>query len=226
MWRTALPFLLFLLGPLGALLVLAANTHNATFWKGTFLSPLLCLFGHPVVSDFGVAFTVGWAVWYFSVYRPEQKKKKILKNFLIHRYNATKEQILATLLAVLKGISVDQAAICAKELQNKKKVMCFFKQNGRWNTAIEKLMQDTCQLTNILRQLEFVNQEAQYVRNNCYIEDTSVLKTLGDLSIVAFKFNKATVYDDDIMRDLSNLLHSMLFEKESAEDFKSIIGRI
>lgn len=222
--RIAFPFLPFSLGPLGVILVLVGNTHNATFLQWPFLSPLLCLFGHPFVSDFGIAITAGWAVWYFSVYYPEQHKKTILKGYLTRRYNATKEQLLIILLAVLEDVDRNQAEICAKKLQSKQNVICFLKQNNRLDTAIKKLMDNERQLQDILRQLEFFNQEAQYVRNNSYIKDENVHNFLGLLSIVTFKLLRMTPpYDDHDKIDLSRVLADILLREGKNDYFQSII---
>ena len=177
-------------GLLGVILaVFMVVGGNESILKDAGLMPLLYKLhlDSTIISGLGIGGFASWAVWFFSVYRPEKKRKKIIKDHLTLAYKEFKEKLLHIFLYCVNEV-VDMGL--AGKLHDYREFQKYFN-NERWMCVFNQLgNDDNNYLSEIHQHMEIFCREAMYVRYKCDIYDARVHNFLVDISNLALEYKQ------------------------------------
>lgn len=186
MWRAAYPVLL---GVISAFLIVAGGSEPPiALIQGTVWESLLYKLhiGNSTVSGVGIGVFSGWTVWFFSVYIPEQKRRKIMKTHLAGAYRRFRINLLTIFLfSTREGAN----SVLIEKLQDHREFRKFFN-HQRWQGVSIWLSERQDYLREIHLEMKIISQEAMHVRNNCNIQDMRVHAFLGGMSDMALEYQQ------------------------------------
>lgn len=188
-----------------------ADAMKETFWGALLYAHIRA----PIVFNVGTGLFTGMVIWFFAVYLPERKKRKILRDSMRRCYKTFRHRVLMRLCQPLQDI-----APALEELEDYKKFRAFFTQNRceHWYFIVNYFGENQSYIHEILREMDIFCREAAHVRNNIDIQNPEVHKFLGGIVEVLFQYqNPYMDYSKDNIEPLMKCLFCILAQQSIAE---------